>query len=847
VIRAVLILTALAIAASPAHAQLGPKDPAARMQLEGRDAYAGMPFGVAVVAEGFDEGPTPAQPALSIPGATVTPLGAEPQVQRISINGRRYDTVTWVFRWRVEVARAGSYEVGAVTVVQGTKKAVAAGGQLNVTEIAATDDMRIEVQLPERPIWLGEVVTAEIHWLLRRDVHDQTLSVPLLSMPGELSVTAPPITNPREVLAFAAGATDLELPYRRDQVKLGSSDFVRFRFQVQVTPLRAGAIEIAPAQVVASLEVGRTRDQFGFPTARTQLFRATDVARTLDVRPLPQTGRPRSFAGAVGSSFSIATRTSRSVVQLGEPVDLEITVKGDARLDGLTLGPLSGPGRLPVDAFAAPDAPPPGELTDDGLTKVFRVPVQVTDPATTEIPPIELAWFDPASGQYRTTRSEPIALSIKGGSVIGAGQVVATRRPGDPGAAPTPGVAPLVDADLALSAPGAALGRTLTGPLLWAVVAALYLVPLGLFMLRAYQRRTAARREEAGEATAARRKLAVELERARTAPARDVAGSLVAALRHLARVTGGDADDPVVAKIETEAFAPSAADRPLAEPVRAEAEAAARRWGSPPRRPSPPRAAALVLLGVVGGAAEARAGARERVDEGRAAYQEAMAATDPTVRQASFARAEAAFRAAAAERPDSPELLADWGNAALGASDFGTATLAYRRALRVDPDHGRARSNLGWLRGRLPDNLRPRDGGATATLLFFHGWTRDSRLLGGAIAFALAVLLIVPWRGSPGYARRVVAVVPAAIWMMLTASLVLGGGRDDDGVVVAAQLLRSADNPGAPAAMSSPLPPGAEVSIVERRAGWIRIRTAGGATGWLPAAAVAAVRTDGAR
>jgi len=230
------------------------------------------------------------------------------------------------------------------------------------------------------------------------------------------------------------------------------------------------------------------------------------------------------------------------------------------------------------------------------------------------------------------------------------------------------------------------------------------------------------------------------------------------------------------------------------------------------------------------------------IQQGRAAYQDAMASTNPTTRQAAFARAEAALGEAAAARPDSAELLADWGNAALGAADLGTATLAFRRALLVDGDHGRAHRNLDWLRSRLPDNLRIHEGGATATLFFFHrAWSRATRLLVGAAAFALAALLLVPWRRRPGGGRLALALAPALVWILMTGSVLLQGSPASDGVIVQSQVLRSADSPGAPAATATPLPPGAEVTILERRDGWTRLRTAGGLAGWMPDPAVAPV------
>src|SRR5690606_3840507 len=129
----------------------------------------------------------------------------------------------------------------------------------------------------------------------------------------------------------------------------------------------------------------------------------------------------------------------------------------------------------------------------------------------------------------------------------------------------------------------------------------------------------------------------------------------------------------------------------------------------------------VLVLGALGAPA-AEAGSLE---DGRAAYAQAMElTTDATARQAAFTRASVALGEAARTLPDRPELLSDWGNAALGAGDIATATLAYRRALAIDGSTPRARHNLAWLRGRQPEAFRPAALGATDTLLFFHAWPR---------------------------------------------------------------------------------------------------------------------------
>jgi len=814
------------------------EEPRAQFRLDGGRPHVDVPFQLELLIEGFDESPAPDLPKLELPNATVTPLGATPNVSRSIqiINGRRSDSVrvTWALRWRVEVGKPGALRVPATTVVQGAKRVTAQAGDVEVDTVPIADDMKISLELPARPVFVGETVPVTLTWLFKRQPQDQSFSVPMMSSDAFLA-SAPPVTGQRRALPIAAGAKELQLPFTVDQVDA----FNRLTATFYIAPKKAGRIDIPPAAVVAALPVGRA-DFFG--NAPTRMFRASDVARTLEVKALPESDRPPTFAGAVGDQFSIEVRTSRSVVSLGEPVELDVKIKSNQLLDTLSLGKLDGDGRLPKDRFTVPAEAPTGELSDEGKTKTFKITAQVTGP-TTEIPALAFSYFDPTKSTYQTIHSEPIALSVKGGSFVGAGDVVsATPGKRTQAAAPADDASALVNADLALSSLAAVDNRPLGGTLLWVLVGLLYAIPLAMLLARSYQLRTRGQREEAAEVRAARKKVEVVLDKAATAPAREIAGALGGALRDLARVlgvtiTGSGTDGELFAKLETESFAPSAGSIPLSSDVRSDAAGLLRRWVDEARRggaSGKTSAVAVVLVLLAAPHVDAAP-----LEDGRAAYQQAMEmSTDATARKAAFARAAIALGDAARDLPGRPELLTDWGNAALGAGDVATATLAYRRALALDGSNARARHNLAWLRSRHADAFRPAASGATDTLLFFHTWPRARKLIVGSAAFAIAVLLVVPWAGRRRRGLTGIAVLPFAVWLAMVASVVLEADHGDDGVVMDDVVIRAADSAGAPAAMSQPLPRGVEVTVLERRDAWTRIRIANGTSGWVPGGAV---------
>ncbi|HEX2690117.1 MAG TPA: BatD family protein [Kofleriaceae bacterium] len=869
--RRIALLTALGVAARTAWAD----EPRAEFRLGDRDSpHVGVPFHLDLVIEGFDEAPQPDPPKLEIANAQVTFVAAQPNTSRSIqiINGRRSDfvTVTWVMRWRVEPHKEGQIRIPSITVSQGGKRVTTQAVEAEVDTIPTTDTMKLSLALPERPIFVGETVPVTLTWLFRQEpVGDLKWAIPLMTMDA-FTVSGPPAGSSRKLLTFPAGAKELQLPYAVDQVVQGGANYNRLTATFFLAPRKVGKLEIPASSIVAALPTGRA-DFFG--NAPSRLFRATDLPRTLEVKPLPETDKPGNFAGAVGEQFSIDVQTSRSVVKLGEPVELAIRIKSNQRLDTLALGRLDGEGGLPRDKFAVPSDPATGELSDDGKTKTFKVTAQVTGPAT-EVPAIAFSYFDPAKSAYQTIHSEPIALSVAGGSVVSASDVVAAS----PKPAPKTGSGAqatgldadgsLVDAELALSSAGQEDDRPIGGVVLWVLVGLLYAIPIALLAARSWQLRTQGQREEAAEVRAARRRIEDLLDRSGSLPAREVAGPLAAALRDLGKLLGHtvdgtaprDAGSPtddggLVARLETESFSQGAATVPLSADLRSDAAGLLRRWITEARRSRATRwprkaAVAIVAVGLGLAASQARATpvaavtapiARDTsaLGEGRAAYQEAMQLVgNATARKAAFARAEAAFGDAVRAMPDRPELLTDWGNAALGAGDVATATLAYRRALAIDGGNLRARHNLAWLRGRQPDTFRPPSGGATDTLLFFHTWPRARKLIVGSAAFAIAILLLVPWSGSRRRGRTGLALLPLAVWVAMLASVVFDDRHPDDAIVMDDVVMRAADSAGAPAALPQPLPRGVEVTVLERRDAWSNIRIASGTAGWVPASAI---------
>jgi hypothetical protein len=288
------------------------------------------------------------------------------------------------------------------------------------------------------------------------------------------------------------------------------------------------------------------------------------------VKQIPAGRTPESFAGAVGSGFSLTVSADRTVVKVGEPIALHFELRGDGNLETAALPRLDAEGLLPPTLFRVADGEIPGRLEDGA--KRFTAMVRVLDPRVTEIPALEYSWFDPTVEQFQSAKSRPIALSVGDAQVIGAADVQSGEHaPESPAsgfeertARATSGSGPLVltgadlaierDADLLLRRTSARTQNTWT-------IAGLYAGSGLLLLLTQLDRR---RRNVDPAVVERRRRVAGEMRRMREAsnlPASEAAAEIARVMRALLAETPDvrrPEIDAMIGECDARSYAPAA-------------------------------------------------------------------------------------------------------------------------------------------------------------------------------------------------------------------------------------------------------------------------------------------------
>lgn len=130
----------------------------------------------------------------------------------------------------------------------------------------------------------------------------------------------------------------------------------------------------------------------------------------IKVSPFPVANKPTSFRGAVGQYAFQAKLLGSNQVNVGDKVQLELTVTGDGELEQVLPPNLCcQPGFSGY--FKASDLPP--ETSIQKNAKTFLVDLYVENSAALSIPPIEFSYFNPASGEYEKKLSHALPLIVK--------------------------------------------------------------------------------------------------------------------------------------------------------------------------------------------------------------------------------------------------------------------------------------------------------------------------------------------------------------------------------------------------------------------------------------------------
>lgn len=162
-------------------------------------------------------------------------------------------------------------------------------------------------------------------------------------------------------------------------------------------------------------------DAAGQITTRPVLAVAPTVI--VHVVPPPETGRPPSFVGAIGSNLVATASLDAQTCNVGDPLTLTLTIDGDISLQNISAPALNRQPEL-ASRFRIYDDTVRTDSRDRG--KTYRYTLRPTQAGTYELPPIAVSYYDSRARTYRTVYTDPIPIRANESAQVGGGMILSS-------------------------------------------------------------------------------------------------------------------------------------------------------------------------------------------------------------------------------------------------------------------------------------------------------------------------------------------------------------------------------------------------------------------------------------
>ncbi len=184
-------------------------------------------------------------------------------------------------------------------------------------------------------------------------------------------------------------------------------------------PTRSGAHRIDPLVMSCSISKSRRRrgglfdsifDDPFFGRSQTHLVRSEAIE--VEALPLPRSGQPDDFGGAVGR-FAISVEAQPRSVPVGDPVTVRVRVEGEGNFQAVRVPVLAD-----IDGFKVYD---PKQIDEEGIVgnryagsrtlEYILIPERA---GSLKIPAVSFSYFNPSQVVYETVESASIEIDSHG-------------------------------------------------------------------------------------------------------------------------------------------------------------------------------------------------------------------------------------------------------------------------------------------------------------------------------------------------------------------------------------------------------------------------------------------------
>lgn len=366
-------------------------------------------------------------PSLKLPDGAAQVYGPNRE-NRVQIIGRKRSSTT-IYTYGVAFLKAGRVQISPVAIQTNMGRLATNVLMVNVRKTSKTSWMFAEATIEPKDAYIGHAITATFKFGFQtgRNIVGVNIAIPFFKKNPNLRIVDANESEKKWQSYFEKHRrtpSNLQELNIEDVGKMIAEVGTEIRQGVRYStytirrlliPQEEGAYKFDAPWVMLQSRKPRTNRR---RASGLENRMATTNSFALNVIPTPSQNRPADFEGTIGS-YSMTSHLSAHKVAFGEPIALEIVVRGEGNLETISVPKLIDDTNFRVGTVEQEK----NERFINGRyggEKKFTITLRPRQPDLKQVSGVKLVTFDVKSGNYITLTTQPMPIEIELAENLGA-------------------------------------------------------------------------------------------------------------------------------------------------------------------------------------------------------------------------------------------------------------------------------------------------------------------------------------------------------------------------------------------------------------------------------------------
>jgi len=338
------------------------------------------------------------------------------------INGHRKEIINtaYIISWSLTPLKSGILTIPSVSLTIENNQYTTRSIKIESREAVESENLKLLVSFDNDKAYVGEPLLITFTWYIGMNINEFIYSIPFFQDKNFSFIdSSEPAPDPSSLVRFPIDGTSVTAVQGKGTLR--GKSFTTVTFSKLVIPKIPGNFTIPKSVISVSAQVsrgGRGSDLFSsfFSSFSPEYEQFSVPSNDLSLRvlALPLEGKPDNFNGYIGE-LNIETSAVPLNVRVGDPITFSMRISGPKNIADWEPPNLNKQYELAAN-FKMPSEISAGKI--EGNSVVFTQTIRSLNDTVTQIPSLEIPYFDTSKGKYSIARSKAIPLTVVRGSAV---------------------------------------------------------------------------------------------------------------------------------------------------------------------------------------------------------------------------------------------------------------------------------------------------------------------------------------------------------------------------------------------------------------------------------------------